>query len=182
MAASARRRTRRAIVAVSSRCSTLRGRAGRAGSVEARRSARSVVFTENGQRLELGDGLWHTVTGARRLRAAPRRRRARPGGADGHRSARPTSPPFWSCGSKVARRRIDEIETLVIRNEAAAKSLDSDRHAARGLDPGGAGRRASHARRPRAHRQHVFLGHRAQRRASGGIRLPTRARGSRTAP
>ena len=23
----------------------------------------SAIFTENGQRLELGDGLWHTVTG-----------------------------------------------------------------------------------------------------------------------
>jgi len=26
-------------------------------------TATSVVFTENGQRLALGDGLWHTVTG-----------------------------------------------------------------------------------------------------------------------
>src|SRR5262245_6272384 len=25
--------------------------------------ARTVKFTENGQRLDLGDGLWHTVTG-----------------------------------------------------------------------------------------------------------------------
>jgi len=26
-------------------------------------AAHTVTFTENGQRLELGDGLWHTVTG-----------------------------------------------------------------------------------------------------------------------
>ena len=84
----------------------------------------SVVFTENGQRLELGDGLWHTVTGrgayALRLADAERGQAVLMGTI---REA--DMPTILVVRLKVARRRIEEVETLVIRNEAAAKSLDA---------------------------------------------------------
>jgi hypothetical protein len=85
---------------------------------------RSVVFTENGQRLELGDGLWHTVTGrggyALRLADVERGQAVLMGTI---REA--DVPTILVVRLKVARRRIEEVETLVIRNEAAAKSLDT---------------------------------------------------------
>ena len=84
----------------------------------------SAVFTENGQRLELGDGLWHTVTGrgAYALRLADVER----GQAVLMGTIREADvPTILVVRLKVVRRRIEEIETLVIRNEAAAKSLDT---------------------------------------------------------
>jgi hypothetical protein len=82
------------------------------------------VFTENGQRLELGDGLWHTVTGrggyALKLADVERGQAVLMGTI---REA--DVPTILVVRLKVARRRIDEVETLVIRNEAAAKSLDT---------------------------------------------------------
>jgi len=87
-------------------------------------AAPSAVFTENGQRLELGDGLWHTVSGrggyALRLADVDRGQAVLMGTV---REA--DVPAILIVRLKVARRRIEEIETLVIRNEAAAKSLDS---------------------------------------------------------
>ena len=82
----------------------------------------SAVFTENGQRLELGDGLWHTVTGrggyALRLADVERGQTVLMG------TIREAGvPTILVVRLKVARRRIEEIETLVIRNEAAAKSF-----------------------------------------------------------
>src|SRR5436190_8788784 len=85
---------------------------------------RSVVFTENGQRLELGDGLWHTVTGrggyALRLADVERGQAVLMGTI---REA--DVPTILVVRLKIARRRIEEVETLVIRNEAAARSLDA---------------------------------------------------------
>jgi hypothetical protein len=84
----------------------------------------SAVFTENGQRLELGDGLWHTVTarGGYALRLADVER----GQAVLMGTIREADvPTILVVRLKVVRRRIEEIETLVIRNEAAAKSLDT---------------------------------------------------------
>jgi len=84
----------------------------------------SVVFTENGQRLALGDGLWHTVTGrggyALRLADVERGQAVLMGTI---REA--DVPTILVVRLKVERRRIAEAETLVIRNEAAAKSLDT---------------------------------------------------------
>jgi hypothetical protein len=85
---------------------------------------RSMVFTENGQRLELGDGLWHTVTGrgAYALRLADVER----GQAVLMGTIREADvPTILVVRLKVVRRRIEEIETLVTRNDAAAKSLDT---------------------------------------------------------
>jgi hypothetical protein len=87
-------------------------------------TARSVVFTENGQRLELGDGLWHTVTG--RGRYALRLSDVERGQAVLMGTIREAEvPTILVVRLKVARRRIEEAETLVIRNEAAARSLDA---------------------------------------------------------
>ena len=84
----------------------------------------SAIFTENGQRLELGDGLWHTVTGrggyALRLADVERGQAVLMGTV---REA--DAPTILVVRLKVVRRRIEEVETLVIRNEAAAKSLDA---------------------------------------------------------
>ena len=85
---------------------------------------RSVVFTESGQRLELGDGLWHTVTGrggyALRLADVERGQAVLMGTI---REA--DVPTILVVRLRIAGRRIEEVETLVIRNEAAAKSLDT---------------------------------------------------------
>lgn len=86
--------------------------------------APSVVFTENGQRLELGDGVWHTVTGrgvyALRLADVERGQAVLMGTI---REA--DVPTILVVRLQVTSRRIAEVETLVIRNEAAARSLDA---------------------------------------------------------
>jgi hypothetical protein len=86
--------------------------------------ATAVKFTENGQRLPLGDGLWNTATA--------------PGGYALHiadvdlgqsvlmgtiREA--DVPTVFVLRLGVAGRKIAEIETLVIRNREAAERLDA---------------------------------------------------------
>ena len=86
--------------------------------------AANVVFTENGQRLELGDGLWHTATG--RGRYSLRLADVEAGQAVLMGTVREAdTPAILVVRLKVRDRRVTEIETLVIRNEAAAKSLDT---------------------------------------------------------
>jgi len=87
-------------------------------------TAAGTVFTENGQRLELGDGLWHTVTG--RGAYALRLVDESAGQAVLIGTVREAgTPAILVLRVKVVERRIREIETLVIRNEDAAKSLDA---------------------------------------------------------
>jgi len=82
------------------------------------------VCTENGQRLELGDGVWNTATG--RGRYSLRLADAEAGQAVLMGTIREAdTPAILVVRLKVRDRRIAEIETLVIRNEAAAKSLDT---------------------------------------------------------
>jgi len=86
--------------------------------------AAGVVFTENGQRLEIGDGLWHTATG--RGRYALRLADVEAGRAVLMGTIREAdTPAILVVRLKVRDRRITEVETLVIRNETAAKSLDT---------------------------------------------------------
>ena len=86
--------------------------------------APDTVFTENGQRLELGDGLWHTATG--RGRYALHLADVEAGQAVLIGTVREAdTPAILVVRLKVRDRRVTEIETLVIRNEAAAKSLDT---------------------------------------------------------
>ena len=84
----------------------------------------TVKFTENGQRLDLGDGLWHTVTGkgGYRLDMAD----VEAGQAILMGTVREAdTPTIFVLRLGVVDRRIAEVETLVIRNKDAAESLDT---------------------------------------------------------
>ena len=85
--------------------------------------APTVKFTENGQRLDLGDGLWHTVTGRGNYRLVMADVEA--GQAVLMGTIREADvPTIFVVRLGVVNQRIAEIETLVIRNQSAAESLD----------------------------------------------------------
>jgi hypothetical protein len=85
--------------------------------------ASTVKFTENGQRLDLGDGLWHTVTGSGNYRLEMADVDA--GQAILMATVREAdAPAILVVRLGVVQQRIAEIETLVIRNQGAAESLD----------------------------------------------------------
>lgn len=85
--------------------------------------APAVRFTENGQRLELGDGLWHTVTGKGTYRLDIADVEAGQAVLVGTiREAGVLAILVLRMG--IGERNIREIETLVIRNQSAAESLD----------------------------------------------------------
>ena len=80
-------------------------------------------FTENGQRLELGDGLWNTASalGTYRLYVAD----AQGGQAGFLGTIRENgTPAILALRLKAETRRICEIETLVARDEAGAQRLE----------------------------------------------------------
>jgi hypothetical protein len=85
--------------------------------------ARDAKFTENGQRLALGEGLWHTATGlggyALKLADVERGQVVLMGTI---REA--DTPTILIARLRVAYRKITEIETLVIRNREAAEHID----------------------------------------------------------
>ena len=86
-------------------------------------AAHGITFTENGQRLELGDGLWHTVTGkgGYALPIAD----VEAGQAVLMGTIREAGvPTVFVLRLKVVDRTIAEVETIVIRNQMAAESLD----------------------------------------------------------
>src|SRR5262245_853040 len=87
--------------------------------------ASSIKFTENGQRLELGDGLWHTVTGkgVYRLDMAD----VETGQAILMGTIREAdTATIFVLRLGVTGQRIADIETLVIRNKEAAENLDKN--------------------------------------------------------
>lgn len=87
-------------------------------------AATTLTFTENGQRLALGDGAWRTVTG--RGNYALPIADVEAGQAVLMGTIREAeTPAIFVLRLKVEQQRISEVETLVIRNEAAAKSLDA---------------------------------------------------------
>lgn len=85
--------------------------------------AADVKFTENGQRLALDDGLWHTASGKGTYALAL---------ADVERGQAVLMGTIREAGEPtvlvarlgIAERRIAEIETLVIRNPDVARRLD----------------------------------------------------------
>jgi hypothetical protein len=91
--------------------------------------ARGAKFTENGQRLEFGDGLWHTATGKGGYALKP---------ADVERGQAVLMGTIREGGEPtvlVARlrianrtgaadREVTELETLVIRDREVAQRLD----------------------------------------------------------
>jgi hypothetical protein len=85
--------------------------------------ARDVEFTENGQRLVLGDGLWHTATGrggyALKLADVERGQAVLMGTI--RESGEPT---VLVARLGVEGRKVTEIETLVIRDAEVAARLD----------------------------------------------------------
>ena len=85
--------------------------------------ASTVKFTENGQRLDLGDGLWHTVTGKGGYRLEMTDVEAGQAVLMGTIREADT-PAIFVLRLGVAGQRIAEIETLVVRNQSAAESLD----------------------------------------------------------
>jgi hypothetical protein len=83
-----------------------------------------VRFTENGQRLEVSDGLWHTITGkgGYRLDIAD----VEAGQAILMGTIREAGvPAILVLRLGVVERRIREAETLVIRDRSAAENLDT---------------------------------------------------------
>ena len=83
----------------------------------------AVKFTENGQRLELGDGLWNTASalGTYKLYVAdPQGEQA---GYIGTIRENGT-PAILALRLKIQHRKISEIETLVVRDEAGAQKLE----------------------------------------------------------
>jgi hypothetical protein len=86
-------------------------------------TARDVRFTENGQRLSLGEGLWHTATGrggyALKLADVERGQAVLMGTI---REA--STPTILIARLRVAYGKVAEIETLVIRNREADEHID----------------------------------------------------------
>ncbi len=92
--------------------------------------ARNVRFTENGQRLEIGDGLWHSMKskGTYRLFVAdvPRQRIGFLGtiSEDG-RTADMDAPAVIALRLKIDGGRISEVEQMVVRNADAAQRIEA---------------------------------------------------------
>jgi hypothetical protein len=89
-----------------------------------------VRFTEDGQQLTIGDGLWRTLRakGHYRLFVAdvPAGQVAFFGSiAEDHRDAAQSTPALIALRLKVRNLEITEIEQLVIRDENAAKRVDA---------------------------------------------------------
>jgi hypothetical protein len=86
--------------------------------------SRDVKFTENGQRLSLEDGLWHTATGrggyALKLADVERGQAVLMGTI-----RESDEPTVLVARLGVEGRSIAEIETLVIRDRAVAERLDA---------------------------------------------------------
>jgi hypothetical protein len=86
--------------------------------------ASSVKFTENGQQLEPGDGLWNSVTarGTYKLYVADVPR----GQVAAFTTMREAGMPvMMALRLKVENRRISEIETLIARSENGARNLET---------------------------------------------------------
>ncbi len=85
--------------------------------------AGEVKFTENGQRLRLDDGLWHTATGkggyALKLADVERGQAVLMGTI-----RESDEPTVLVARLRIVGREVSEIETLVIRDRAVAERLD----------------------------------------------------------
>lgn len=84
----------------------------------------NVKYTENGQRLRLGDGLWNSITarGAYKLHVADQTA----GQIVTFATLRENmAPMIVAVRLKVDNRRLSEIETIVARSEGGAKNLEA---------------------------------------------------------
>jgi hypothetical protein len=85
--------------------------------------AKNVKFTENGQRLELGDGLWNTMTGKGSYRVFVT------DPASGHVAFMGSiledgTPAMLAVHLKIQNRQIASIETFVQRSPSSAQGFD----------------------------------------------------------
>jgi hypothetical protein len=86
--------------------------------------ASTVVFSENSQRLAVGDGLWNTASGLGEYSLTVSDPDAQQVGFFG--TVRENGALVaLALRLAVVNRRITEIETLVVRDEAAAKAVDA---------------------------------------------------------
>ena len=87
--------------------------------------APNVKFTENGQRLTLGDGFWNSVTGTGTYRVDVADPAAGQVGTFVTMREAPGTPMIMALRLKVENRRITEIEALIAHSEAGAKNLET---------------------------------------------------------
>jgi hypothetical protein len=87
----------------------------------------TVKFTEDGQRLDLGDGLWNTATGKGTYRFYMEDVQAGQVGFFG--SMREAGEPIiLALRMKIEDRKISEIETIVVRDVQDAQNLEKRGH------------------------------------------------------
>src|SRR3954471_15726847 len=87
--------------------------------------AANVKFTENGQRLTLGDGFWNSVTGKGTYRLDVADPAAGQVGTFVTMREVPGTPLIMALRLKVENRRISEIEVLLAHTEGGAKNLQT---------------------------------------------------------
>jgi hypothetical protein len=85
----------------------------------------NVKFTENGQRLTLGDGFWNSVTGKGTYRVDAADPAAGQVGTFVTMREAPGTPLIMALRLKVENRRISEIEVLLAHSEGGAKNLEA---------------------------------------------------------
>jgi len=91
--------------------------------------AANARFTEDGQRLVIGDGLWNTMKAKGKYRLfvtdVPAGQVAFIGTiAEDHRDADKSTPALIALRLKVENKTITQIEQLVVRNESAATNVE----------------------------------------------------------
>ena len=87
--------------------------------------APNVKFTENGQRLTLGDGFWNSVAGKGTYRLDVADPAAGQVGTFVTMREAPGTPIIMALRLKVENRRITEIEALIAHSEGGAKNLET---------------------------------------------------------
>ncbi len=87
--------------------------------------APGVKFTENGQRLTLGDGFWNSVTGKGTYRIDVADAAAGQVGTFVTMREAPGTPLIMALRLKVENRRLTEIEVLLAHSEGGAKNLET---------------------------------------------------------
>jgi hypothetical protein len=92
--------------------------------------APDVKFTEDGQRLVIGDGLWNTMKGTGKYRLFTTDVKAGQVAFIGtifedHRDPAQSTPALIAVRLKIENQIITQIEQIVVRNENSAKAVDA---------------------------------------------------------
>ena len=94
--------------------------------------AKNVRFTENGQRLEIGDGLWNTMKGKGKYRLWVTDPKAGQVGVfatvyEDHEDPAKSNPSLIALRLKVRKGKITEAEQFVVRDTNAFGAVSGDR-------------------------------------------------------